>query len=336
MGEEDRVSKVLFFQDITVFSDAVKQFDISIFSNHRVPVKLHMGELKNKYFVKPSVVKPVISVLKEHNISPFLLDSTVAYHAKRHTIEGYLEVATHHGFTEECIGCPIIIDDRGKPVTLNNQTYEVIEHLSMADYIFAISHVKGHVASGMGGAIKNFGMGGVTKETKQRIHHWSRPFFHDSLCSQCGICASVCPFDAITVDHSKKWEQDMRKCFGCGVCVENCSEEALVYDVMHFQQGLAEAAYACLKDKHGFYLNVVKDIADSCDCDPTAKSILCPDIGFLLSDDPVAVDQASLDLIHAQKPDVFFKEHHVDPQQQIEFAETLGLGHQRYKLIELY
>jgi uncharacterized Fe-S center protein len=194
--------------------------------------------------------------------------------------------------------------------------------------------VKGHIASGMGGAIKNFGMGGVTKETKRAMHHGSKPLFQKNKCTYCGMCAELCPFESITVEK-ETWKQNKRKCFGCGVCVDACSSAALSYIDADFQYVLACAAKACVQDKHVLYLNDVNRIAKSCDCDPFAGPEICPDIGFLLSDDIVAVDKASLDLIHDVKSDIFEKENHVSPLKQIKYGEEIELGSSLYKLISL-
>jgi len=186
----------------------------------------------------------------------------------------------------------------------------------------------------MGGAIKNFGMGGVTKETKQRMHHGSRPVYQKDKCTYCGVCAELCPFEAITVKKDK-WKQNMRSCFGCGVCVDACKEDALTNKDADLQYVLACAAKACVQDKNVIYLNELKRISKSCDCDPFADPVICPDIGYLLSDDPVAVDKASLDLINDVKKDVFEKENHISPLKQIKFGEEIGLGSSSYRLIEL-
>ena len=63
--------------------------------------------------------------------------------------------------------------------------------------------------------------------------------------------------------------------------------------------------------------------------------MIAPDIGYLVSDDPVAIDKASLDLIHAVKPDVFHQEHSVSPLKQIHYGEAIGLGSSSYHLIKL-
>ncbi len=334
MGEKSWMSKVIFFTDENKLHNALEQFDIKSFSGKQVPIKLHMGEMKNKYFLKPEFVKLVVDELKKVKADPYLFDTTVAYTGLRHYVSGYQQLARIHGFSMKKVGCDVIIDDRGIPITVHGRDYEVAWHLSNSTHIFAITHVKGHVATGMGGAIKNFGMGGVTKETKQRMHHGSRPVYQKDKCTYCGVCAELCPFEAITVKKDK-WKQNMRSCFGCGVCVDACKENALTNKDADLQYVLACAAKACVQDKNVLYLNELKRISKSCDCDPFADPVICPDIGYLLSDDPVAIDKASLDLINDVKKDVFEKENHISPLKQIKFGEEIGLGSSSYRLIEL-
>jgi hypothetical protein len=232
------------------------------------------------------------------------------------------------------IGCDVVIDDSGVFKNVEDRNYEVAWHLVNSSHIFALSHVKGHVATGMGGAIKNFGMGGVTKETKRKIHHGSRPVYKKDACIFCGVCAEVCPFDAIKI-KGNSWKQNMRSCFGCGVCVDNCENNAMTYEDANIQYLLACSAKACVTDKNVVYLNELKRIAKSCDCDPTDNPIICPDVGYVVSDDIVAVDKASLDLINDVKKDVFKKENNIDPYKQIKYGEEIGLGSSSYQLIEL-
>ena len=328
------MKKVVFFTDLSKLDSALDNFNIDSFAGQNVPVKLHMGEIKNKFYPKPDFIKQVISVLKKHSINPFLFDTTVAYPGLRSTKPGYEKVAKIHGFIPQIVGCEVIIDDTGVPVKVEGRDYNVADHLFKSSHIFAVTHVKGHIATGFGGAIKNFGMGGVTRETKQRMHHGSRPIYQKDKCTFCGVCAEVCPFGAIKVKKNS-WKQKMKKCFGCGVCVENCEQGGLSYKDADLQFVLACSAKACVSDKNVIFLNEVKRISKDCDCDPTAKKIVCPDIGYLVSDDPVAVDKASLDLIHDVKPDVFLKEYKIDPFKQIKYGEEIGLGSSSYQLIEI-
>jgi uncharacterized Fe-S center protein len=186
----------------------------------------------------------------------------------------------------------------------------------------------------MGGAIKNLGMGGVTKETKRRMHDGSKPIHKKDACTYCGVCAEICPFNALKVNNDS-WNLKKHKCFGCGVCIDRCESNALSDVDIDIQFALACAAFACVKDKNIIYLNDVNRIAGSCDYNPFAGPEICPDVGFLVSDDPVAIDKASLDLVNNVKNDVFLKENKVDPIKQIKYGEEIGLGSSNYQLIKI-
>lgn len=334
MGEKNRMKKVVFFTDEKKIKDALEIFNIRSFSGEKVPFKLHMGEKGNKYFSRPDFVKKVIKSLQSYDIKPFLFDTTVAYQGERHTVEGYLKLAVENGFSIDKIGCNVVIDDKGITYKIEGREYKVSEHIYNSKFLFSFTHVKGHVATGMGGAIKNFGMGGVTKETKIRMHHGSRPIFTKDKCTYCGICAEVCPFGAIKIVNNS-WIHNMNSCFGCGVCVENCESTGLSHKDLEIQYALACAAKACVQDKNVIYINDVNRITKSCDCDPLAGPIICPDIGYLVSDDPVAIDKASLELINNIKPNIFLKENKINPLKQIDFAENIGLGSSSYDIIDI-
>lgn len=325
------MKKVVFFTDTKKIGEALDYFDIKSFSKKQVLFKLHMGEVGNRYYPKPKIVKPFINTLKEKNIEPFLYDTTVAYTGLRHTKTGYEKLAKMHGYKK--LG-KVVIDDTGKNVKIEGRDYEVGDQIIKNDHIIAFSHVKGHIATGMGGAIKNFGMGGVTKETKRKMHNASKPLYKKDACTSCGICAEVCPFNAIKVNDGD-WKLNKRKCFGCGVCVDNCNKGALTNEEENLQYLLACAAKASVQNKNVIYINDVNRISKGCDCDPMAGPVICPDIGFLISDDIVAIDQASVDLVHNIKPDIFRIKNKVDPEKQIKYGEEIGLGSCKYQLIEI-
>jgi len=328
------MTNVVFFKDIRFLHKALSYFPLQQFAGKKVPLKLHMGEKNNQYFVKPKLAKRVVDELKKVNADPFLFDTTVAYHGLRHTKEGYLDLAKLHGFTKENVGCNVVIDDTGVITVVEGRRFEVADRLKEATHIVALSHVKGHIQSGMGGAIKNFGMGGVTKETKTKIHDGSSPVYTKDACTYCGVCAEVCPFHVINVSEDS-WEYNENGCFGCGVCVDACKNKAIKNEDADIQFLLACSAKACIQDKTVLYLNELKRIARGCDCDPNAGPIVCPDIGYLLSDDPVAIDKASLDFINRVKENVFLKVNKVNPMKQIKYGEEIGLGSSSYELIEL-
>jgi len=328
------MNKVVFFTDLKDLHNAVVQFPLHGFTGKKVPLKLHMGENKNPYFVKPELVKRVVDELKKADAKPYLFDTTVAYHGSRHTKTEYQNLTKLHGFTLKNVGCDVVIDDSGVSTVVEGRTFEVADHLKDATHIFALSHIKGHIQTGMGGAIKNFGMGGVTKETKIRIHDSSYPVYQKYACTYCGVCAEVCPFHAIKVNEESK-DYNEKACFGCGACVDACPSKALQYQDADLQFLLACSAKACVQGKNVLYMNELKRIAKGCDCDPNAGPIICPDIGYLVGDDPVAIDKASLDLINNVKENVFEKVNKVNPLKQIKYGEQIGLGSASYQLIEL-
>jgi len=327
------MSTVVFFTESSNLPEAFDYFSLDRFRGKKIPVKLHMGEKNNPYFVKPELARQVVVELKKVKATPYLHDTTVAYHGSRYTKTEYQQLAKFHGFTKKNVGCNVVIDDTGVPTISEGRTYEVATHLKNATHIFALSHVKGHIQTGMGGAIKNFGMGGVTKETKIQIHDSSYPVYQQDACTYCGVCADACPFDAITVTN--EWEYSEKKCFGCGACVDACPAKALSFQDADLQYVLACSAKACVHEKTVLYLNELKRIAKGCDCDPNAGPIICPDIGYLLSDDPVAIDKATLDQINEIKPNVFEKINKIDPMKQIKYGEEIGLGSSSYKLMIL-
>ncbi len=328
------MNNIIFFTKPDQLSEALSYFDLTSFSGKQVPLKLHMGEIKNPHFLKSEYVKQVADTLQDNGITPFLFDTTVAYPGLRSTKKGYLNLARLHGFSRRKLGYDVIIGDVGIDVSHNGHTFEVATQLYQAGHIVALTHCKGHIQVGFGGAIKNFGMGGVTRETKKQIHRGSEPVYTKDGCTFCGVCAEVCPFNAITVTD-KSWKRSTRKCFGCGVCVDKCTGDALRYRDADLQYLLAVAAQAVLQGKHVLYINELLRMARSCDCDPRPGPAIVPDIGYLVGIDPVAIDNASLDLIHDIKPDVFEKTNGMDPYKQIKYGEEIGLGSSSYNLIEL-
>src|SRR4030042_4127297 len=123
------MKKVVFFADSKDLDEALDNCNISSFSGKSVPIKLHMGELKNKHFVKSDFTKIVVNNLKKIGARPYLFDTTVSYPGKRHTKDGYIEVAKIHGFTNKNVGCDVIIDDTGVLVKVEGRDYGVADHI---------------------------------------------------------------------------------------------------------------------------------------------------------------------------------------------------------------
>ena len=83
------MADVYFFTETKKLLSALDLLDIDNFRGERVPIKLHMGEPGNRYYISPAIVKLVVGRLKEVGAEPFLFDTTVSYPSPRSTREGY-------------------------------------------------------------------------------------------------------------------------------------------------------------------------------------------------------------------------------------------------------
>lgn len=108
-----------------------------------------------------------------------------------------------------------------------------------------------------------------------------------------------------------------------------------------FLESMADAASSVhnyFKDNI-VYINVMKNMSVDCDCCAVAEDPCRKDIGILISTDPIAIDQACLDLVYASEDPG--KEHLIERIESrngvhtIEAAEALGYGSRDYELIEI-
>ena len=109
----------------------------------------------------------------------------------------------------------------------------------------------------------------------------------------------------------------------------------------HFKEAMADAALSVVRYFEGkiVYVNVMKNMSVDCDCCAVAEDPCMKDIGILVSTDPVAIDQACLDLVYAS--DDPGKAHLIERIESrngirtVEAAADLGFGSREYTLIEV-
>jgi hypothetical protein len=274
--------------------------------NEKIAVKLHMGEKGNKNFLKPDNIRTIIDILNKLKVKSFLFDSPVAYNGSRDTAEKYQKTAKEHGFDN--LGIPIIISDDAIKVKTKHLTVGVCKDLIRADGVLVISHIKGHICSGFGGAIKNLGMGALDKESKNKIHKESKPVYIKN-CNLCKECAKNCPLVNIRYDESRPYF-DKNWCCGCSNCVNACKRHAIKAKTNTFDKLLAEGAYAALKKfKKIYFINFLINIAKECDCVGKEENpIVLGDIGVVLGKHIIGVEKKSLELINKKAGKDLFKE----------------------------
>jgi len=323
-----------------------------------VAVKVHMGEYGGSAYLHPPIVRRACDLIKEAGGKPFVTDTTTLYPLGRFTASQYLATAARNGFTEESVGAPVVIADGEKgydgewaniPRRISGCSLDKIKiarRIADADSLVVLSHVKGHIQAGFGGAIKNVAMGCVTKDSKGAQHRANRAIIDISKCNGCGQCVEACRFKALSLVEEKMVRDD-EKCLDCSQCLYLCPEA--VYSLPpgakeRFQISLAHAAAGVLgrfQSKVAF-INFVQDVTRSCDCVAPSGFPVVPDIGILASRDMVAIDKASLDLVAQSKPlgefagirspDILGKINDADSLVQIRTARELGLGNTAYEL----
>lgn len=301
-----------------------------VFKNCRkIAIKIHFGEPGNKSAFKPRDIKPVTDLLKELNIDFSLYDSSVTYNSLRSNSFSHRKYAIDKGWGE--LG-EINTEDNFIVVKGKRMNYEVSKFLADADGVLVISHFKGHYCCGFGGAIKNLGMGALSKKSKSNIHSGGEPVIIGK-CTKCKNCERACPINGIVVLDEPKFE----KCYGCSNCIYSCKNKVLKPKVDFFDYLLADGANAAQsKFKKVYYVSYLKNISKFCDCERDAKDIISGDVGFLSGENAVAIDMASRDLIIKKTgEDIFLKHNKKSGIEQIKAAESLGMGSLRYGLVEI-
>ncbi|MDI6840668.1 MAG: DUF362 domain-containing protein [bacterium] len=306
-----------------------------------VACKLHFGERGNTGFVKPVFVKKIVEIIKLKGGLPFLTDTNSLYVGERGDAPSHIRLAAEHGFN----GAPIIIADglRGEEhikVKSNGKHFnelKIASSIYYADIMIVISHFKGHYVTGFGGALKNLGMGCASKAGKLEQHSSVSPWVGDE-CTGCGACKRWCPADAIKITDVAKILSS--KCIGCAVCISVCKIGAIKInweDVsVQLQERMIEYAKGAVTGKRVGYINFITDVTPLCDCWGSSDPPVVPDIGILASLDPVSIDAASFDLVNKASLGKFGKLHpSAEPEVQLNYAEQIGLGTQKYKLIKV-
>lgn len=118
-------------------------------------------------------------------------------------------------------------------------------------------------------------------------------------------------------------------------------EDIWTSDHDSFLEAMADAASSVVDHFKGniAYVNVMKNMSVDCDCCAVAEDPCIGDIGILVSDDPIAIDQACIDLVYAcsdpGKPHLIERIESRNGIHTIEAAADLGFGTREYNLIEV-
>jgi uncharacterized Fe-S center protein len=342
-------------------------FGSAIAEGEYVAIKTHFGSWGAHRIVRPRFLRILADAVKEAGGKPFVCDTV--------RIEGwdYLEVANQNGINAQSVGCPVILADglfgydsievEAGPVL---GSVNVAAAVHDAPAMIVVSHCKGHIQCGYGGAIKNLAMGGAAGRHRSGDWKQARGHLHAAgaessvtrnpeLCTLCLQCLHVCPTRAIA-EESDRLVVDDEKCWRCGRCERVCPEGAIRLEKRskdEFHEALAEGAQAVLSTFEPgkvLFFNFALEVQPECDCMPTADTPIVQDQGILASADVVAVETATLDLIENAAPlpgslaeDLGLKAGQriltealgVSGQEHVDAAARLALGSKKYELVKV-
>ena len=334
-----------------------------------VAIKMHFGELGNLSFLRPNYARAVADVVRELGGKPYLTDCNTLYPGSRKNALEHLQCAWENGFTPLTVGCPILIgdglkgtDDVAVPVVGGEYVKEakIGRAIMDADVFISLTHFKGHEMTGFGGTIKNIGMGCGSRAGKKEQHSSGKPHIAQDLCRGCRKCQRECANGGLVFDEaSRKMHVNQDNCVGCGRCLGACNFDAIEFDNDDANALLncrmAEYTKAVVDGRPNFHISLIVDVSPNCDCHCENDAPILPNLGMLASFDPLALDQACVDLCmqaspmaNSQLADNLKKPGFADwgdpftnstPESEwrscLEHAEKIGLGSREYELIKL-
>ena len=232
-----------------------------------------------------------------------IVECNTAYAGRRNTSEEHWKAVKEHGFLD--IAPFDLLDEEAEiniPVSdTTHIKYNIVgKNIEKYDFMVNLAHFKGHAMGGFGGVLKNQSIGLASSNGKAYIHSAGKTADKDSIWQ-----------------YVKQTEQD------------------------HFIESMAAAA----KSIHDYfdgkiiYINVMNNLSVDCDCSSHPADPEMKDVGILASTDPVALDQACVDLIfkypstdedNAQPLINRINEKH--GIHIIDHAEKIGLGSKKYEL----
>ncbi len=292
-------AKVYFTKTITPES-LQKVYDaLGVTLNGKIGVKVSTGEAGSKGYLKANLIGPFVKKL-----NGTIIECNTAYPGARNNAEEHLKVAANHGFTNFA-DVDIMDADGELEIPVKNGKHLkfdlVGKNFANYDSIINLAHGKGHAMGGFGANLKNQSIGIASRNGKAYIH-------------SCGKTKSP------------------RLCW------------MTKYQQIDFIESMAEAATAVadyIKDnnKQIVYITVMNALSVDCDCDANQGDPVMTDLGIVASLDPVANDQAFIDMVwNSDDPGAKELQARIDRQEGREilpYAESLGLGTREYELINI-
>ena len=268
----------------------------------KVAAKLHSGEKGNQNFLRPEFWKPMIEEIKGTVVECNTAYGDAFDGVRDHT-ESHRKLMEYHGWSR--MFTVDLMDAEGPDVVWPVPGGKVLKQNSVGKNILNYDSmlVLAH--------FKGHPMGGYGGALKQ-------------LSIGCASAAgkALIHSGGVTPDNIETWKKHAEQDRFCEAMADAASTV-----VDHFKDRIA-------------FINVMKNLSVDCDCCSVAEDPCMKDIGILASLDPVAIDQACIDLVYAAKDDPG-QAHFIERVESrhgvhtIEAAAELGFGSREYELIEV-
>jgi len=326
-----------------------------------VAIKTHFGSRGGHRIIRPIFMKKVVEAVERAGGKPFVTDTT--------RIPGieYIEAASQNGINPATLGCPVVLADglfgnNGVKVEAGRMgEIGIASEIYDAGTMIVVSHCKGHIGSGFGGALKNLAMGCISGNirgegrNRGRIHALENEQVEwiSDECILCLECVKGCDHGAISLYEDSKIIVDHEKCQKCGRCTHTCPQNSLLLEISEkrFHHGMADSAKAVLgtfESGKVHYLNFILEVMPHCDCHQHSDVPIINDQGILLGDDALAIDLASLDIIenaglcpdsaadgHEPGKGLFYRINKRNADYYLERCAKEGVGNTKWEIVNL-
>lgn len=265
--------------------------------NGRIGVKISTGEMGGHNYLKPELIGELVDQL-----DGTIVENCTAYGGSREDKAKHWETIDAHGFRPR-FNVDLMDEFGEKQIPVNkgfHLPYDIVgDHIDDYDSYLILSHFKGHMMGGFGGALKNISIGMASTHGKAFIHSEGR-----------------------TTDSKKAWEE--------GYIAE---QDHFLESMADAVRAVTDYVGA----KNMVYINIANRLSVDCDCDSNPAEPKMGDLGIFASIDPVAVDQACVDAVKNSsdpgKADLIERMASRHGEHTLEAAEKHGLGSREYELV---
>lgn len=324
-------------------------------------IKVNYSQVGYTRHIRPIMIRSLVEKVREIGGNPVVTDTSGYFPKGGFTGHQWFTAAETMGYSELALGCDRILangyeGDDGEFFTTGGEDLggvEVARAIREAECMVVVSHVTAHPLAGLSGALVNLGVESLNNSGKSRLHQGLIPLLSEEKCSFCGACADQCQWGAISLECCNiSVNKDL--CGGCGICSAACSSGAVRFEKDQketFQRRVAEASAALIKTlkKKIIFLNFLVDIVPQPDRLAWADVPFTPDLGFLASLDPVAIDALTAEMVRRapgiprsaaedsgameQGIEKFGTITGADPDYMLSHAEKMGVGSKQYQVL---